>query len=84
MDLAHLLAKHGERVTFLTTAPGAPNPAYATELFYKFNLSDDTARVTRLFEEAPAAGINLQQCSLSWQALRDHITGARSAAESGG
>ena len=46
------------------------NPEYATEPFYRRHFTSDNAYVNALFASAAAAGIIVQQQSLSWQALR--------------
>jgi hypothetical protein len=74
VDLAHLLAAYGCSVIFYTMTVGA-NPEFATELFYRGQLSADRVRVDRLFSQAVQRGINIRQKSLTWQDLRDHLQG---------
>jgi hypothetical protein len=57
-------------VVFCTLTLGA-NPAYASECFYRRQLSVDRTRVERLFRQAEEAGISLRHESVSWQFLRD-------------
>jgi Guanylylate cyclase len=49
VDLAHLLARFGLEVRFLTVTIGA-NPEFATESFYAENMPEDEQRVRRLFK----------------------------------
>lgn len=73
VDVAHLLARHGCKLMFLTVTVGA-NPDFASETFYKTSMSEDMVRVERLFQDAPQAGIVVEQRSLRWQELRDLLT----------
>lgn len=76
VDLAHLLRRFGLEVCFFTITLG-PNPAYANEGFYMENMQEDERRVSQLFLEAPAAGISVQQRSLSSDELQEAmLTGA--------
>lgn len=58
IDLAHLLALFRVRVSFLTITIGADH-SYANEAFYAPQWGSDTARVQRLFDCAPQAGISV-------------------------
>jgi len=60
IDLAHLLARFRVRVTMLTVTIGADH-SYAHEAFYAPQWGSDAARVQRLFDLAPAAGIAVAQ-----------------------
>jgi hypothetical protein len=62
--------RYGCSVVFCTLTLGA-NPAYASECFYRSQLSVDRTRVERLFREAEEAGIALRHESVSWQSLRN-------------
>ncbi|GFR50726.1 hypothetical protein Agub_g12983 [Astrephomene gubernaculifera] len=72
VDLAHLLRRFGLRVAFHTITLG-PNPAFANESFYMEHMEDDERRVSRLFREAAAAGIALQQRSVSGEELQSWL-----------
>lgn len=48
------------RVTLATVTIGA-DQSYAQEAFYAPQWGADTARVARLFDDAPAAGITVEQ-----------------------
>jgi len=74
VDLAHVLASFGLQITFCTVTAGA-NPGFAREPYYCSQLAADALRVVRLFDAAAAAGIRVQTRQLSWQELRDYVSG---------
>lgn len=74
IDLAHLLALFRVRVTFLTITIGADH-SYANEAFYAPQWGSDAARVQRLFDAAPAAGVRVAQQSVSCDELRRLVGG---------
>ncbi|KDD74958.1 hypothetical protein H632_c963p1 [Helicosporidium sp. ATCC 50920] len=60
IDLAHLLAARGARVTLSTLTLGA-NAAYAAQPFYSADLAADARRVARLFRKAASCGVGIRQ-----------------------
>jgi len=72
VDLAHLMRRFGLEVLFFTITLG-PNPAYVNESFYMEHMQEDERRVSHLFMTASAAGIAIQQRSVTSDELSDLI-----------
>ncbi|KAI8465614.1 MAG: Guanylylate cyclase-domain-containing protein [Monoraphidium minutum] len=76
IDLAHLLARFRAPVAFTTVTIGA-HTSYAEEAFYAPQWGADAARVQRLFDAAPGAGISVSLRSMPLDELTALVAGGR-------
>lgn len=60
IDIAYLLTRYGLRTEYCTVTVGV-RPEYRKQEFYRRQLSEDTRRVTRLFEGAARHGVTVVQ-----------------------
>ena len=72
VDLAFVLHKYGVHFRFLTMTMGV-DPSYEHQSFYKTTLDDDTIRVNKLFSQARAERIAIEQRSLSMSDFCDLV-----------
>jgi hypothetical protein len=69
IHLAHLLRQCGVHAVMCTTTPGA-RADYLAHKYYARTSPADLAAIDRLFQDAPAAGIALHQCSVPLERLQ--------------
>eukprot|EP01026_Neomeris_dumetosa_P032492 TRINITY_DN25800_c0_g1_i5.p2 TRINITY_DN25800_c0_g1~~TRINITY_DN25800_c0_g1_i5.p2 ORF type:complete len:268 (-),score=34.21 TRINITY_DN25800_c0_g1_i5:187-990(-) len=72
IDMAHVLHQYGVNVAFYTVTIGA-NPEFAKEKYYMSHMSEDAARVERLFQLAASTGIPIIKKSLNMKEIIEFI-----------
>ncbi|KAI0223247.1 Protein GUCD1 [Lamellibrachia satsuma] len=73
IDLARLMTVYGVPHTFCTITLGVLK-GYSNKRFYRSSFNVDETRVTRLFDQAQALGINVHERSLQTKDLLQHLS----------
>lgn len=73
IDLAYLLQHYGVKCVFYTVNKGV-RPEYLQQDFYRLQLTDDTKRVNRLFQNAERQNVSVVQASVPLADIRTALS----------